>query len=178
MRWSRFLDAYKKLNDILEWLIVGFTGLIILVIVALPFVATLVRYATGEGYTWIAESPPQLVPWVVFPLLGVLLRHDRHIAVDVVPHFLSGRSRTLVRLAVLAVCLISAVAFGLFGAKTVLFFRQLGQMSTTEFEFPLWMLYVSYPVGFALAANFCLEALLREAAGRRGPSAEIGASGA
>ena len=173
----RFLDAYKKFNDALESLIVGFTGLVILAIVALPFVATVVRYATGEGYTWLAESPPQLVPWVVFPLLGVLLRYDRHIAVDVVPHYLKGRWRTIVRVLVLAVCLVSAVAFGLFGGNTVLFFRQLGQMSTTEFEFPLWMLYVSYPVGFALAANFCLEALLQEAAGRRDPVREIGPTG-
>jgi TRAP-type C4-dicarboxylate transport system permease small subunit len=48
-----------------------------------------------------------------------------------------------------------------------MFFRQLGQMSTTEIEFPLWVLYTSYPLGFALAANFALESLLLELAGRR-----------
>ena len=61
------------------------------------------------------------------------------------------------------------VAFAVFGVRTVLFFRQLGQVSTTEFEFPLWMLYALYPIGFALAANFCLESLLRELAGTRRP---------
>jgi TRAP-type C4-dicarboxylate transport system permease small subunit len=40
-------------------------------------------------------------------------------------------------------------------------------MSTTEFEFPLWMLYTSYPLGFLIAANFALESLLRELAGKR-----------
>ena len=99
------LEAYKKFNDGLEWLIVGFTGLLVLVIVALPFISAVVRYVTGEGYTWLAEAPPQLVPWVVFPLLGVVLRHDGHIAVDVMPHYLKGRALTLLRAAVLAACL-------------------------------------------------------------------------
>lgn len=165
----KYLDAYKKVNDALEWLIVGFTGLLLLVIVALPFVSAVVRYITGEGYTWLAESPPQLVPWVVFPLLGVVLRHDGHIAVDVLPHYVQGRTLTLLRAAVLAACVAAGVAFAVFGLNTVLFFRQLGQVSTTEIEFPLWVLYTTYPLGFALAANFALESLLRELTGKRGP---------
>lgn len=163
------LEGYKKVNDALEWLIAAFTGVLVLVIVALPFVSAAVRYFTGEGYTWLAEFPPQLVPWVVFPLLGVVLRHDGHIAVDVLPHYVQGRRLTLLRAAVLAASFIAAVAFALFGAKTVLFFRQLGQMSPTEFQFPLWLLYISYPLGFLLAANFALESLLRELAGKRRP---------
>lgn len=165
----KFLDAYRKANDVLEWLIVAFTGVLILVIVALPFVSAVVRYTTGEGYTWLAEFPPQLVPWVVFLLLGVVLRYDGHIAVDVMPHYLKGRALTRLRVAVLAFSLVAAVVFAVFGLKTVLFFRQLGQVSATEFEFPLWMLYVSYPLGFTLAANFALESLLCELAGKRGP---------
>lgn len=167
------LAVYKRLNDGLAWLIVGFAGVLVLVIVALPFVSAVVRYLTGEGYTWLAETPPQLVPWVVFPLLGVVLRHDGHIAVDVLPHYLRGRALTLVRAAVLAVCLAAGIAFGVFGAKTVLFFRQLGQMSTTEIEFPLWVLYIAYPLGFFLAANFALESLLRELAGTREARAPV-----
>lgn len=163
----RFLDAYKKVNDALEWLIVGITGLLILAIVALPFVAAVVRWITGQGYNWLAEAPPQLVPWVVFPLLGVVLRHDGHIAVDVLPHYVRGRTLTVLRATVLGACLAGATAFAIFGARTVMFFKGLGQMSPTEIEFPLWMLYVSYPLGFALAANFALESMLRELAGQR-----------
>jgi len=165
----RFLDAYKKVNDALEWLLVAFTGVLILVIVAIPFAAAVVRYVTGEGYSWLAEFPPQIVPWVVFPLLGVVLRHDGHIAVDVLPHYVKGRTLTLLRAAILGFCVLAALAFAVFGWNTVLFFRQLGQMSATELEFPLWVLYVSYPLGFLLAANFALESLLQELAGTRAP---------
>lgn len=165
------LDLYRRVNDTLEYLITGFTCLLLVVIVILPFAGTVIRLVTGEGYTWIAESPPQLVPWVVFPLIGVMLRRDGHIAVDVVPHFLRGRALVVLRMVMLAICVAAAIAFAVFGVKTVMFFQKLGQMSTTEFEFPLWYLYVSYPLGFALAANFCIESLLLEATGKRRPGA-------
>lgn len=161
------LELHKRVNDVLATLITGFTGFLVVVIVALPFIGTVIRLLTGEGYTWVAETPPQLVPWVVFPLIGVILRNDGHIAVDVVPHFLRGRALTALRIVMLAICVCGAIGFAVFGARTVAFFQKLGQLSTTEFEFPLWYLYVSYPLGFALAANFCIEALLAEIAGKR-----------
>lgn len=165
------IDAYRRVNDVLAYLIIAFTGFLVAVIVVLPFIGTVIRLATGEGYTWIAETPPQLVPWVVFPLIGAILRHDGHIAVDVVPHFLRGRALSALRVVMLLICIAGALGFAVFGARTVVFFQKLGQLSTTEFEFPLWYLYVSYPLGFAIAANFCVEALLRELAGKRRPAA-------
>ena len=169
------LETYRRVNDVLATLITGFTGCLVIIIVILPFAGAVIRLMTGEGYTWVAETPPQLVPWVVFPLIGVILRNDGHIAVDVVPHFLRGRALMVLRIVMLAICVAAAIAFAVFGARTVMFFQKLGQMSTTEFEFPLWYLYVSYPLGFALAANFCIEALLLELAGKRGPRLASGA---
>ncbi|MEZ5845036.1 MAG: TRAP transporter small permease [Hyphomicrobiaceae bacterium] len=163
------LAAYRRLNDWLQAAVVAFTGFVVLVIVVAPLVAAIVRYYTGQGYDWLAEMPPQLVPWVVFPMMGVLLRHDRHISVDIAPYLLSGRAYTLLRALVLAISLAACIVFGWYGAESVAFFRRLGQLSTTEIEFELWYLYISYPVGFALAANFCLEALLHTLAGQPAP---------
>ena len=160
------LDAYKRLNDWIEVGIRVVSGALLAVIIVLPFAGTVIRLITGEGYTWLAETPPQLVPWVVFPLIGVMLRHQRHIAVDVLPYLFGTRVLNAIRAIVLLICIAAAVVFCVFGTKTVAFFMQLGQISTTEVEFPLWYLYVSYPVGFALAANFSLEAFLMQIAGR------------
>lgn len=162
-----FYDAYRRFNDVLERIIVTVACLAVAVIVLLPFVGVVVRWVTGEGYSFLAETAPQLVPWVVFPMIGVLLRCDGHIAVDMLPHFLKGRSQTVLRVVVLAICVIATAAMAWFGARTTAFFAKLGQLSTTEIEFPLWYLYVSYPVGLLLAANFCLESLIGESLGRR-----------
>lgn len=162
-----FYDRYRKVNDWIEWAVVVLASLVVSVIVLLPFVAFVVRWVTGEGYSFLAETAPQLVPWVVFPMIGVLLRHDSHITVDMLPHFLSPRRRSMLRIFVLAVCVAGTLLMGYFGSGTVAFFARLGQLSTTEIEFPLWYLYLSYPIGLLLAANFCLESLIGEALGRQ-----------
>ena len=162
-----FYERYRRVNDILERVIVGFACLMVAVIVALPMASALVRLVTGQGYSFLDETAPQLVPWVVFPMLGVLLRHDGHITVDMLLHYLSGRALTALRVAVLAIALVASILIGVFGYRTTQFFAELGQLSTTEIEVPLWYLYVSYPIGFLLAANFCLESLIGEALGRR-----------
>jgi TRAP-type C4-dicarboxylate transport system permease small subunit len=164
------LGAYARFNDVLAAVIVSIASALMLVIVLAPFVAAVVRYWTGQGYDWLAELPPQLLPWVVFPLVGVLLRRERHIAVDVLPHFLDGARLRWLRTSVMAISLAGCLVFAIFGVSAVRFFARLGQISTTEIEFPLWWLYVSYPLGFALAANFCLEAMLQQIAGRAAPA--------
>jgi TRAP-type C4-dicarboxylate transport system permease small subunit len=164
---------YQRINDWIEKVVVAFTGLVVAVIVLLPAAAVGIRLVTGEGYSFLAETAPQLVPWVVFPMIGVLLRRDGHISVDMVPHFLEGRRLTVLRVVVLGLCCAATLAMAVFGARTTAFFATLGQLTTTEIEFPLWYLYVAYPIGFFLAANFCLESLIGELTGRRRKSVEM-----
>jgi TRAP-type C4-dicarboxylate transport system permease small subunit len=156
-----FLGGYRRFNDVLAGAIIAVASALIALIVIAPFAAAVTRYVTGQGYDWLAELPPQLVPWVVFPLAGVLLRNERHIAVEVLPHFLAARPLNVLRILLMAISFAGCLVFAVFGVSAVQFFAQLGQLSTTEIEFPLWWLYVSYPVGFFLAANFCLESILR-----------------
>ena len=172
--WAGIYDTYRRVNDVVERVVVIVACAIVAVVVLLPFVGVVVRWATGEGYSFLAETAPQLVPWVVFPMIGVLLRHEGHIAVDMLPHFLRGGALTALRILVLAICTVSTAVMAWFGARTTAFFANLGQLSTTEIEFPLWYLYVSYPIGLALAASFCLESLIGESVGaRRRRDAEV-----
>ena len=54
--------------------------------------SAITRYISGTGYDWLIELPPILVCWLVFPLLGPLLKEGNHIQVD----FLSSLVSTLV----------------------------------------------------------------------------------
>jgi len=167
-----FLAGYRRVNDALAMAIVAIAGAIVAMIAVAPGLAAALRLATGHGSDFLAEMPPQLVPWIVFPMIGVLLRRERHITVDVLPHFLKGRALMVLRILVTALSLAGCLVFAVYGVDTVGFFRRLGQTSTTELEFPLWWLYVSYPVGFFMAANFCVEMLLRQLAGEPPPRRE------
>lgn len=159
---TEFYHCYRRFNDELEGVLLALASVVVAVVVVLPFASFAVRALTGEGYSFLAETAPQLVPWMVFPVLGILLRRDSHITVDVLPHFLSGKRLRYLRILVLMICLLATLLMGIFGISTTSFYAKLGQLSTTEIEFPLWYLYMSYPIGFLLAANFCLESLIGE----------------
>ena len=70
--------------------------------------------------------------------------------------------RSLVRLVAYLTCVVVGVVFGVASADAVAFFRQLGEVSETEIQVPLWTLYLSFPVGFGLLANFAFERALIE----------------
>lgn len=159
---TEFYHCYRRFNDGLEGVLLALASVVVAVVVVLPFASFAVRTLTGEGYSFLAETAPQLVPWMVFPVLGILLRRDSHITVDVLPHFLSGKRLRYLRILVLMICLLVTLLMGIFGISTTSFYAKLGQLSTTEIEFPLWYLYMSYPIGFLLAANFCLESMIGE----------------
>ncbi len=159
---TEFYHCYRRFNDGLEGVLLALASVVVAVVVVLPFASFAVRTLTGEGYSFLAETAPQLVPWMVFPVLGILLRRDSHITVDVLPHFLSGKRLRYLRILVLMICLLATLLMGIFGISTTSFYAKLGQLSTTEIEFPLWYLYMSYPIGFLLAANFCLESMIGE----------------
>ena len=156
----RFLSVYRRFNDYLEMAIFALAVAFMLFICLAIFTAATTRYLTGVGYDWLAELPPQLLPWVVFPLMGVLLRHSQHLSVDVISHIVSRRGMIVVQLLVAAVCLATSILFLFAGIEAVGFFRMLNQQSTTEIVFPLWWLYLAFPAGFLLVANFSLELIL------------------
>ena len=52
------------------------------------------RYFTGLGFDWIMDLPPVMMPWMVFLMVGVLLRSRSHITVDFVPRYLSARGKS------------------------------------------------------------------------------------
>lgn len=163
-----FFRMYRRFNDYLAALIYICASLIIFFIVIALFTGAVTRYLTGIGYDWLAELPPQLVPWIVFPLVGVVLRDGGHLSVDLAPHYTTGRASAMLRMGVALVCIVTFVAFLVAGIKAVAFFKMLNQMSTTELQFPLWWLYLAFPVGFLLATNFAVELFLVDLLGFAG----------
>ena len=93
-------------------------------------------------------------------MLGPLLRGGDHIQVDVLPVFLPSRQKNWLRTLVFAVALIAALVFLRAGFEAVQLFYRMGQTVELEFSFPIWLLYLAFPVGFAGLALFALESLL------------------
>lgn len=167
------LRSLRTVNHALEMLITALSSTIAAIMVLALTMSAVTRYISGTGYDWFIELPPALVPWLVFPLLGPLLRAGAHIQVDLVSNFVTGKRLLLVQAFVFAIMLIGAVIFFIAGNEAVALFRRLGQLMELEIELPIWWMYLAFPVGFAVLFLFSLELLLETLEKLVKPSKEI-----
>ena len=89
-----------------------FIAMVIVSIMVLALSASaLTRYISGHGFDWFIELPPALVSWLVFPLLGPLLKTGSHIEVDFVSTVMTKRTLRFVKLFVYFISLLSSFIF-------------------------------------------------------------------
>ena len=72
-------------------------ALVCIMVLALS-ASALTRYISGHGFDWFIELPPALVSWLVFPMLGPLLKTGNHIEVDFVSTIISARKIKYIKL--------------------------------------------------------------------------------
>lgn len=157
---SSIIWPLQYLNGILTK-ITFFIAMVIVSIMVLALSASaLTRYISGHGFDWFIELPPALVSWLVFPLLGPLLKTGSHIEVDFVSTVMTQRTLRFVKLFVYFISLLSSVIFFKAGLDATMLFYNLGQMMELEIDVPIWIMFLSFPVGFVIMGLFSLELLL------------------
>lgn len=154
------LSLFRVVNGALEKLTAVTSSCLTAVMVLALTGSAVTRYVSGTGYDWFIELPPALVPWMVFPLLGPLLRSGSHIQVDLLPTFLKGAAARWLKIFVYSLMVIGALIFVQAGNEAVALFRRLGQLMELEIELPIWWMYLAFPTGFAILVLFSLELLL------------------
>ena len=137
-----------------------FIAMVIVSIMVLALSASaLTRYISGHGFDWFIELPPALVSWLVFPLLGPLLKTGSHIEVDFVSTVMTKRTLRFVKLFVYFISLLSSFIFFKAGFDATLMYFNLGQVMEIEISIPIWWMFLAFPVGFMILALTSLELL-------------------
>ena len=157
---NNILKPLQFINEILTK-ITFFIAMVIVSIMVLALSASaLTRYISGHGFDWFIELPPALVSWLVFPLLGPLMKTGNHIEVDFVSTLMTKKSIKLVKLFVYFISLTSSFIFFKAGLDATILFYNLGQMMELEIDIPIWYMFLSFPVGFVIMGLFSLELLI------------------
>ncbi|MCR9139957.1 MAG: TRAP transporter small permease [Alphaproteobacteria bacterium] len=156
----QILQVLRLINGTLEKVTAVTSSAVAAVMVLALTMSAVTRYVSGTGYDWFIELPPAMVPWMVFPLLGPLLRSGSHIQVDLLPNILTGRPLLALKIFIYLTMLSGAVIFFLAGNEAVALFRRLGQLMELEIEIPIWWMYLAFPTGFAILILFSFELLL------------------
>lgn len=159
---EKALSYFQKMTDVLAKLILGLAAVIIGFDVLSIFLEVLGRYMVGSSRAFMEELPRILVPFVVFPMMGVLLKLKKHITVDVLPERLKGKRRSVLLIVVYSVVLAVAIQFLIAGVIAVRYYFQMGFETHTEIVFKFWVTYLPFPVGFGLLILFAVELLWQE----------------
>ena len=159
---ARLFHLYVRVNDFISLAAISVGGAIMGFAVFALLLSAFERYFIGMGYSWINDLPPLLMPWAIFPVLGVIIRDELHIRVEIAHSMLTDKPRIILQIFVHTVCFVSALTFCIGSSDAVAFFRMLGEVTELEFEFPKWWIYLAFPVGFGILANFSFEGIIRE----------------
>lgn len=159
---EKAFSYFQKMTDVLAKLILGLAAVIIGLDVLSIFLEVLGRYMVGSSRAFMEELPRILVPFVVFPMMGVLLKLKKHITVDVLPERLKGKGRSVLLIVVYSVVLAVAIQFLIAGVIAVRYYFEMGFETHTEIVFKFWVTYLPFPVGFGLLILFAVELLWQE----------------
>ena len=157
-----FEKALRYINSTFERIVFTISITIVALIVTALTLSAVTRYVSGNGNDWFIELPPVLISWLVFPLLGPLLRKGQHIQVDFLSSILNEKSILLVRLINNLIVLVGSALFFRAGVDATVLYYNMGQILEIELEVPIWWMYLAFPTGFFILTTFSLELVLND----------------
>ena len=143
MNFPGWLD---KISNKLEK---GFLGGAIIFASLLLFVNVVMRYVFLLPIYWAEELARYLMVWMIFIGASQVTKFGGHVAVDIVPRFLSKRANTILTIIVNLICILFCILLAYFSFKQMLRVKVAHQVSPAM-ELPMWIAYLSIPLGTVL----------------------------
>jgi TRAP-type C4-dicarboxylate transport system permease small subunit len=142
-------EAARRIAGIVERIETALIALLVLAMVVLAGAQILLRNFFETGFAWADPLLRAMVLWTA--MLGALAaaRDDKHIGLDLLTHFLHGRTRRVARVIALLFGAAVSAAMAWYGFDLVEVDHGSG---TTIAGIPGWVVEAILPVGFALLA--------------------------
>ncbi len=118
----------------------------------------------GTAPQWGEEAVRYLMIWITFIGSGICFRRSSHYGIDVIRRVNNKTFQKFITVFVLVACGIFAGMLLFFGGKYTAFTMASNQM-TAALRWPIWLVYVSVPIGGGLIILHLLEVFLSEVLG-------------
>ncbi len=156
------LRYYQKMTDLLMKVVLTIVTILLGLDILSIFFEVINRYIFGSSMAVMEELPRLFIPFMVFPMMGVLLKLKKHISVDVLPDKLTGKKRSMLMVVVYSIVLAISVQFSIAGIISVSYYYDMGFETVTEIIFKYWVIYLAFPIGFGLLMLVAVEMLWQE----------------
>lgn len=141
------------LRRVVTWLVIGFYSYMTLAVL----IQVLGRYVFNYSIGWASETATFAQIWMVLLAAGLAMRKNLHVGVDILTNSLPKKGVRFLSLVILAACLwfFWQAISGSFA------FFEIGKLqSSPALRMPMWIPYLSLPVGLTYFAFELILALL------------------
>ncbi|CAN5319792.1 TRAP transporter small permease [soil metagenome] len=156
---ERFDRVLTKIENTLAAASLGFAA-------ALAIVSVILRYTVDYIIFWGEEAIVYSIIFSTFIGAVITLRHNEHVNVDILSLFFGRRGRRALAFAGALVALVYCAVIGGF-AWVLVAEPYTHNILTPALKLPLWVVYISLPIGLTLMFVRLLEILYRTARGRQ-----------
>ena len=139
------MKTLKKLDQVLEKAVVYFCIVLLLAIILLCFTNTFLRYVFGRPLVWSEELTRYMSVWLAIVGAAATVRVDGHTTLDILQSTVKS-PKLKMGLFVFTRILAVLILVGLFPAGLVAM-QTLGKSISSATRMPMWVLYLSFPVG-------------------------------
>ncbi|EHM13870.1 TRAP transporter small permease [Jonquetella anthropi] len=127
-----------------------FLATCLLFAIILLFVNVTLRYFFKSAIFWAEETLRYLIVWITFIGSSMCIREESHIAIDVLSNVLSRKGKCILKILLNVVGIIFGAILLIVSFKFIQKVYTTNQVSSTIGNMPMYVIYLCFPIGFAL----------------------------
>ena len=152
-------DSTEKIENV-----VMSVGLLFISIIV--FINVITRYFFQMSLTWVEELSRYVVVWVTFFGICSCARYGEHVNVDLVPNLLKGSAKFIHQVLLYLLCMGISLYMTYISIQFTILQYQGGNTSIA-ITIPIWLIYLSTNIGFALMSYVYLRKLMAVISSRK-----------
>ena len=133
----------------------------------LLFVNVVLKWLFQTSLIWAEEYAKFAIIWITFAGCGAAVRCDAHMRISALLDALGPRAQKVLNTFVALVCIAFSIFLIVYGGKVTGSMIRTGQTSPSM-QLPMWVVYLSLPVGGALMVVRFLQSLWGMYRGNKG----------
>ena len=162
------MDAFDKIYHILDWifdsLIVVISNIFLIIFTILVFTDVISRYLFGKSFSQISEYSIFLFIWMVFLMMGKVLKEKKHINIGILSDYLVNKRMWGIQCAfnlfLSVMTILFSIVFLYFSILDTKIYYVVGYHSTLDYVPFYWIWHLALPVGLVSLLFYSVRELI------------------
>lgn len=156
------MKAIKTLSDGIEKILKLFGIIALVLMVGMIFFNIVSRAVFQETFGVTEEWPVWLMIWSVFIFIGIDIKENAHISVDLILNALKGRKKIFLEVFISIVMIVFGILFLYACWSDVIMAYKIHLSTITSIPVPVWIVKLCMPLGMLFFIFHTIEKLAKE----------------